>query len=205
MSKKFLNYYFEEADKEYEYKLKFACDDITDEQVEKLESALSKYDLKSITPFSRTPIQEHPLDFPNIKNSRVYITTIKLTYPVSHDMLRQYVAENTCVPLGAVAVYGENDIRDSYTEHMLEIASDEWKENYEPKLGSDHEQEIDVTDLYGDKYNQEFLERELERRKNRKIHKVTNKLITDQVSDDAGVAEKDPGEHGGLSVLGGKG
>lgn len=204
MSKNFLNYYLEEADKEYVYKLKFACDDFSDEQLEKLESALSKFDLKSITPLTRTPIQEHPLDFPNIKNSRVFITTVTLSYPASHDMLRQYVAQCSCVPLVGVAVYSEHDPRDGYTDHMLSIADGSWKESYETLLGAEYEQEEDVSGLYGDAYNKALLDREAEKRKNRRVDVVTNSLIPEQVTDSEGVAASDPGEAGGVSVLGNK-
>jgi hypothetical protein len=204
MSKNFLNYYLEEADKEYVYKLKFACDDFTDEQLDRLESALSKYDLKSITPINRTPIQEHPLDFPNIKNSRVFITTVTLSYPASHDMLRQYVAEHSGVALVGVAVYSQHDARDGYTDHMLALKDGTWKQDYETKLGTDHEQEHDVSGMYGDAYNKAFMEREAAKRKNRRVDVVTNSLIPQQHTDKEGVAEADPGEAGGVSVLGGK-
>lgn len=204
MSKNFLTYYLEEADKEYVYKLKFACDDFTDEMKDKLEMGLERFDLKSIEPFKNTPIQESPLDFPNVRNCKVFVTTITLAYPASHDMLRQYVAEKTGMPMLNIAVYSQHDPREHYTDHLLKLMDDKWREDYVAKLGSDYEEGEDVSGMYGKAYNDAFLSREEEKRKERKTHVVTNDLIPEQVIDNSELQGDDVGEHGGTSVLGGK-
>jgi hypothetical protein len=69
--KKSFTTYVAETKTEYKYVLKFAIHEMADDTVDKLEASLLKYDLKSASKFRKTPIQESPLDFPNIKNTPV--------------------------------------------------------------------------------------------------------------------------------------
>ena len=70
--------YLSDAYPEYKYTVKLAVDKVTDEMLDCMETCLSKYDLKAASKFKDTPIQESPLDFPNIKNSPVFITEITI-------------------------------------------------------------------------------------------------------------------------------
>src|SRR6056297_1589773 len=172
MEKSFNQYYLQESAKEYSYKLKLAAHDVTEEQKDKLESALQKYDLRSISTYKDTPIQQSPLDFPNVKNTKVFVTEIVLGYPVTTDMLRRYVSDKVCMDECCVAVYSGNDPREAYTEQWLERNSEEYKENCKPFLGSDLE-ETEVP-AYGDEYNKNFLADLAAERKERKMHTVEN-------------------------------
>lgn len=203
MAKNFLEYYINESSQEYVYKLKFACDDITDEQKNKLENGLAKFDLKNISEFTNTPIQSHPLDFPNVKNTRVHMVTVTLAYPASLDMLRQLVADYTGINLSLVAAYSQNDPREAYTDHANKLANNDWKKDYVPALGSDYEPS-DHSHLYGEKLKTELMKQHAEKREARRIDIVTNKLIPEQVTDEEGIGGEDVGEAGGMSVLGGK-
>jgi len=103
-SKKFIEY-FAETKKEYEYTLKLAVPQMTDDMIDMLEAALGKYGLKSATAFRKTPIQESPLDFPNVQNMPVFICDIALDYPSSHDFLRTFIGNTLGVSPIAIAVY----------------------------------------------------------------------------------------------------
>jgi hypothetical protein len=160
---------------------------------------LSKYDLKVAEAPRSTPIQEHPLDFPNIKNTRVHTTVVTLSYPATGDALRLAASEHTGVPIGAVAVYPVGDPRETYTED----ATTEEQE-YTPRLGSDYEEGDDVTGLYGKGLTDEVMRIAKEEKDARRVDVVTNSLVPDQVIDDVGVGGDDVGEAGGFSVLGSK-
>ena len=199
MPKTFLQYYLHEADEPYVYKIKFAVDELTDEHMDKLEMALSKYDLKVAEAPRSTPIQEHPIDFPNVKNTRVYTTDVTLGYPASGDALRLVASEHTGVPVANIAVYPVGDPREQYTEDAI---SEE--EEYTPRLGSDYEEGEDVSGLYGKKLTDEVARIAKDKKESRRTDVVTNSLIPDQVIDDLGVGGDDVGEAGGFSVLGRK-
>src|SRR4249920_3759655 len=81
VEKKSFTNYVAENKTEYKYVLKFAVNEMTDEMIDLIEAGLAKYDLKSASSFRKTPIQESPLDFPNVKFTPVFICDITLGYP----------------------------------------------------------------------------------------------------------------------------
>lgn len=201
MEKSFNEYYLLESAKEYKYKLKFAAQEVTEEQKDKLESALQKYDLRSVATYKETPIQESPLDFPNVRNTKVFVTEIVLGYPVTTDMLRRYIADKACMNEQNVAVYSANDPREVYTTEWLERQSADYKESYKPYLGSDPE-ETEVPP-YGDEHNKNLLAELEAERKERKIHNVENPLMPKQKTDSTPAAKK-PESEKSFSILGNK-
>lgn len=175
--------YVSETKTEYKYVLKFAVNDMTDSMIDTIESSLKKYDLKAASAFRKTPIQESPLDFPNVKNTAVYICNITLGYPGSLDFLRTYICSNLGISTANLAVYSENDPRQIETDLYLERTSDKFKSEYKTSLGSDYENSDYVP--YGEKYNSEFL-RELDKvNKERAVTTVENPLSPAATTDHA--------------------
>lgn len=181
VQKSFISYVAENK-KEYKYVLKFAVNEMPDSQIDILESCLTKYELKEASAFRKTPIQESPLDFPNIKNTPVFICNITLGYPGSLDFLRTYVCNNLGISPSQLAVYSENDPRQIETDLFLERNSPEFKEKYKTALGSDYEESGDK-DMYGEKYNLSFL-KELDKvKKERNTVVVENPLSPKETTD----------------------
>ena len=171
---------------EYKYVLKFAVHDMPSEMVDKLEDCLKKYDLNKASAFKSTPIQSNPLDFPNVKNTPVFICDISMGYPASLDFLRTYICNSLEISPELLAVYSENDPRQIETDLYVDRNSEEYKKNYKAKLGSDYEET--EKPAYGEEYNISFLQ-ELERvKKERKVTVVDNALSpaakTDATSKD---------------------
>jgi len=174
VEKKSFTSYVAATKSDYKYVLKFAIHEMTNEMIDMLESCLKKYDLKQASAFRKTPIQESPLDFPNIKNTAVHICDLTLGYPGSLDFLRTYICNNMGISPQQLAVYSENDPRQIETDLYLDRNSPEFKEKYKTHLGSDYE-ESDAP-AYGEKYNTSFL-KELEKvSKERSVITVENPL-----------------------------
>lgn len=169
--------YVAEVKTEYKYVLKFAVNEMTDVMIDQLEAGLAKYDVKSASSFRKTPIQESPLDFPNVKNTAVFICDLTLGYPGSLDFLRTYICNCMGISPAQVAVYSENDPRQIETDLYLDRNSEEYKKKYKTRLGSDYEEvEGAEAEKYGEKYNTSFL-KELEQvRKEREVVTVENPL-----------------------------
>ena len=179
--KKSFGRYVAETATEYNYVLKFAVHDMTDKMVDCLETCLKKYDLKTASAFSKTPIQESPLDFPNVKNTEVYICKITMGYPASLDFLRTFICNNLNISPALLAVYSECDPRQIETDLYVDRTSPEYKKSYKARLGADYED----TDhpVYGTEYNIGFLQ-ELEKvRKEREVTIALNPLSQAEVSD----------------------
>ena len=173
--------YVAESKAEYNYVLKFAVHDMTDQMIDMLESCLKKYDLKSASAFRKMPIQESPLDFPNIKNTEVFICDLTLGYPGSLDFLRTYLCSCMGISPQQLAVYSENDPRQIETDLYVDRNSKEFKTKYKTTLGSDYENE--EVPAYGEKYNTSFL-KELEKvAKERSITTVINTLSQEEQTD----------------------
>ena len=181
--KSFVNY-VAEVKTEYKYILKFAVNEMTDSMIDTLEASLAKYDLKSASAFRKTPIQESPLDFPNVKNTAVYICDLVLGYPGSLDFLRTYICNNLGISPALLAVYSNNDPRQIETDLYIDRNSPEYRKNYKTRLGSDYEEVPDAEqEAYGEKYNTSFL-KELEQvRKDREKVVVENPLSPAEAID----------------------
>lgn len=174
--------YVAEVKTDYRYVLKFAVHEMSDSMIDILESSLKKYDLKEASKFRTTPIQESPLDFPNVKNTEVYICDVTLGYPASLDFLRIYVCNALGISPAQLAVYSNNDPRQIETDLYVDRTSPEYREKYKTRLGSDYEPE-DNQNLVGEKHNMEFL-KELEKvRKERKNVTVENPLSPKETTD----------------------
>lgn len=200
MEKSFNEYYLTESAKEYKFKLKLAVPELTAEQKDRLEVALQRYDLRSLGTFKETPIQESPLDFPNVKNTKVFISELVLGYPATIEMLRLYVSEKTGVNEQSVAIYNENDPRETYTQQWLERMSPEYKASYKPYLGSDPEP-TEVPE-YGEAYNKKFLDQLKKERDEREMHVVENPLSPKQTIDNKDLHGEMPTPPTSFSILG---
>lgn len=178
---KTFTHYIAETKTDYKYVLKFAVNEMTSQMIDTLESALAKYDLTQASKFKSTPIQENPLDFPNVKNTAVFICDVTLEYPASLDFLRIYICNSLGISPELLAVYSENDPRQIETDLYIERSSPEYKEKYKTRLGSDYEET--PAPAYGEKYNTDFL-KELEKvSKERQVTIIDNALSPKQATD----------------------
>ena len=203
MTSQFRDYYLVESAKDYTYRIKFAINDLTADQKGALEDALAKFDLRSISKFTDSPIQQSPLDFPNVRNSKVYVCEIVLGYPVTTDELRMYISDKVAINQQEIAVYNAYDPRDDYNEQrQAQLAGKD--ANYVARMGTDQQadEQSEAVD-YGKDYNDKFLTELDDERKERPVVEVENPLMQKTAVDNTSVATPDVGEAGGFSVLGG--
>jgi len=202
MTSQFRDYYLVESAKDYTYRIKLAVNDLTADQKGALEDALAKFDLRSIGKFTDSPIQQSPLDFPNVRNSKVYVCEVVLGYPVTTDELRMYISDKVAINQQEIAVYNAYDPRDNYNDEAIAItANEEDRADYVAQLGTEYE--ADEKPDYGKDYNDKFLAELEEERKERPVVEVENPLMQKTAVDNTSVATPDVGENGGYSPLGG--
>ena len=202
MTSLYRDYYLAESAKEYTYRIKFAVNDLSADQKGALEDALAKFDLRSIGKFTDSPIQQSPLDFPNVRNSKVFVAEVVLGYPVTVDELRMYISDKVAINQQEIAVYNNYDPRDEYNDQRVaQLAGKD--ADYVARLGTEYEAD-EKTD-YGKDYNDKFLKELDDERKERPVVEVENPLMQPTAVDNTSVATPDVGENGGYSVIGGKG
>ena len=154
--------YLIESEQEYTFRLKVACE-CDDEMLDKIESSLDKWDLKSLSKPKQTPIQEHPMDFQTLKNTDVKIMDAVLQYPATADQIYQYVSETVGIPLSHMVVINKDHPEEIAREEALKEEGEEYVAKLEDSEYKDAG-DVKVDDNYGDKYNENML-KDLETRK----------------------------------------
>lgn len=143
-----------ESTKQYGFRIKVAGT-LTDEQVDRLEAALEKWGLQSLSKPKVTPIQKHPVDFANLKEVEVSIMDVMLDYPVTPQEIITRMSEYCTVTPDHIRVFSDYDL--SQAELDLEVEKKEDGEiPYEVQLTAPYpksEKNLPV----GDKYTQQVL------------------------------------------------
>lgn len=186
----FSNYLFKRT-KEYKFTIKIACDDLSEEQKNMLETCLTKFNLKDMSEYRETPIQSNPLDFPNVRNTRVYIVDVTVEYPTTPDVMQNYVAEKLGLSRMEIAVYTENDPRHVYTDEWLErmcYDKDE-DEEYEPRLSTPENWE---EGKYGQEVIDDVMNNHKDKREQRRVDYFYNNLSKEQEIDKDSHVDADP-------------
>ncbi len=142
--------YLVENEQTYNFRIKMA-ENLSDETMDALESALQKYEIKSISKPKKTPIQEHPMDFQTLQNAEVFIMDAELTYPVTAHQLYEYITQTVGVPASHLVVINQ--------DHPEEMAREEAikEEEYESVLETDYADADNSKASFGDEYNENML------------------------------------------------
>jgi hypothetical protein len=83
---------------------------------EKLEMSLKKYDISKISTGKKTPIQERPLDFPQLQNTEVTYFDVELNYPTTSQVMQEYVGHCCNVLQSHIIVRNPNEPQELYQE-----------------------------------------------------------------------------------------
>tara|TARA_B100001057_G_scaffold479887_1_gene552082 strand:+ start:18689 stop:19249 length:561 start_codon:yes stop_codon:yes gene_type:complete len=121
--------YLTEAKKEYKFSIGIAGP-MPEGFEDRMEEALNKYSVNSISPGKRTPIQEKPLDFPQLSNMEVNYFEVSLAYPTTPQVLEEYIPMICGVAKTHLIVRTENDPRIEYQDTKEENP-------YQPKLDTE--------------------------------------------------------------------
>lgn len=168
--------YIDSTKKEYKYTIKIATPVMSADMKGVLEGCLQKYHLNTMSAFKETPLQESPLDFPQLKNTKVFISDITMSYPATPDFLRKYVSSYLGITEGQIAVYTENDPRHCLTDEAVEKADP----NYQPDLNLSEPMKFEAEPAYGEAYNSGFLKELAAHAAEQKSEPITNTLIPAQ-------------------------
>ena len=146
-----------ESTKSYQVRIKVAGE-LPEGFDAKLKEMMKKYETVSFKKTATTPIQEHPHEFPRIKNKEVNIYDAEAMYPISFQQLEQVISEAFGIAQDHIRVKHPADP----TEEQVEDAE------YVTKLSTDPEYKDDTSigkPLYGDEYNMSLFKELLKTRK----------------------------------------
>ena len=139
--------YLAESVKDYSLVLRFACK-LEDNDVDRIERFLGKYDLRTMTRVTTTPISKTSIYFKDVENAEVSKVEIKTGYPMAADILRQQLA----------------DLLEMNITHIL-VHKPDWQpeeeeavpENEKALLDSEYDDASDDGKNYGKKFVTDFL------------------------------------------------
>lgn len=107
--------YLTESEKVYSFKVGVAGE-LPEGFENTLETALKKFGVKNMTPGKKTPIQERPLDFPQLENVDVTYYEVDLHYPTTSHVLQEYVGQCCGISQSHVIVRNPNEPQELYQQ-----------------------------------------------------------------------------------------
>lgn len=150
-----------ESKKSYPFKIAVAGE-LAEDFSNHLETALKKFGVDNLSNGKKTPIQERPLDFPNLQNVEVTYFDAELTYPTTPQVLRGYLA--SCCGVTEANVMARR--ADEPLERYQEEASDE---PYESMLNTEDMGGESAQESVGDNRVMDLL-KELEKARKERAH-----------------------------------
>ena len=84
--------YLAESSKSYDFKIKVAGQ-LSDDFASRMETALAKFEVASMSAGKKTPIMTMPLDFPSLSNEEVTIFDVTTNYPASVNVMKEYLSD----------------------------------------------------------------------------------------------------------------
>jgi phosphoketolase len=111
--------YLIESKKTYKFKVGIAGD-LPEGFADRMETALERFSLVNMSNGKKTPIQESPLDFPQLKNTDVTYYEVEVNYPTTSQVLAEYLGNVCTVPRSNIIVRNP----DEPIERIKEIKDD---------------------------------------------------------------------------------
>ena len=108
-----------EAKKVYPFKIGIAgelpegCEDM-------MKTCLEKYGVNNISAGKKTPIQERPLDFPQLQNMEVTYFETELNYPTTSQVLQEYLGQCCGIDQSYIIVRNPMEPQEQYQEETLD-------------------------------------------------------------------------------------
>ena len=97
-----------ESRKTYKFIVRIA-NELPEGCMEQMKQALGKFDLVNLSSPKRTPIQERPLDFPQLQNTEIHTFEAEVNYPTTSQVLHNYLTSNCGVAPGHMIVRAEGE------------------------------------------------------------------------------------------------
>lgn len=148
---KSFKHYLTESKKVYEFKVKIAGD-LPQGFDKALKLSLAKFNVESVSKATRTPIQESPVDFPQVKHKEVTVFSVGLSYPTTSPIVKQAISQILNIEESRVLVRTNSEDAEAVMNAESLLAPD----GDGALLGTEYEAS-DNQALVGDKHAMSFL------------------------------------------------
>jgi hypothetical protein len=159
--------YLAEAVKTYHARIKIAGD-LPENFESALKQYMEKYEVIQFKKSASTPVQEHPHEFPRIKNKEVNIYDVETSYPLGYQQLESVLKDE----FG----FAGDHIRVKHPTDPTEIKPEE--KEYETKLtDTEYKDAGETPNLYGDEYNMTMFKELMKTRKEDDTHQGEGEIV----------------------------
>lgn len=112
-----------EAKKVYEFKIGIAGE-LPDSCEQTMRSALEKFQIDNMSAGKKTPIQERPLDFPQLQNMEVTYFEVAVNYPTTTQILQEYLGKCCGIDQSYIIVRKPGEPQEQYQQEVEQTEYD---------------------------------------------------------------------------------
>lgn len=120
-----------ESKKTYSFKIGLAGE-LPEDVADRLKTALGRYVIVNMSSGKKTPIQERPLEFPNLQNTEITYYDVELEYPTTNAVLEEYLGHSCSMPASHIRV------RNAHDPLVVDQKTVDTNEPYQPLLTTEH-------------------------------------------------------------------
>lgn len=99
--------YLTESKKTYKFKIGVAGE-LPEGINERMRNMLEKFKVVNLSAGKKTPIQEKPLDFPQLKNEEVTYWNVEIEYPTTVEIMKQHLGDTCSIHKSHIVVHNPN-------------------------------------------------------------------------------------------------
>ena len=147
---KSLKQYLAESEKTYEFRLRTVAE-MSDEQLDKLERYLARYNVESVSAPKTSIIQRSPAGFGDIGPAAVTTIEIATKLPCTPNVMQEEIAAATGVSIGSIRVYNKAEC----DERIDEVETDDEAESKSVLADADYSEQEKV--VHEDNYGNDFV------------------------------------------------
>ena len=151
---KSLKQYLAESEKTYNFRLRTVAE-MSDDQLDKLEKHLARYNVESVSEPKTSIIQRSPAGFGDIGPSAVSTLEIVTHLPCTPNVMQEEVAASTGISIGAIRVYNEGEFIDE--EEDLENATDDESKSVLADADYSEAEKVEHKDNFGNEFVSNFV------------------------------------------------
>lgn len=155
--------YLKESKQSYKFRVKLA-QELSDEQIDKIERHLGKYDVKSVSAPKKLMLQSTPYDFPTLRGYEIFVMEFETDRVASAFQIQVELSNLLGLGEGLMKVRSEHEPLEKQEQSALE-GSDKEAESLLADGNYSEAEKLNGEDYYGDKYNTKFVQELLALRK----------------------------------------
>jgi hypothetical protein len=155
--------YLQESKQTYTFRIKLA-NPISDENMDRIERHLAKYDVASVSAPKKLMLQSTPYDFPQLRGYEIHVIEFVTNLPASAYQIQTEIQSLLGLSDGFMKVRSDKEPLEQQEQQSLGGAA-EVAESVLADADYKDAEKVDGSDYFGDKYNTKFVQELLKLRK----------------------------------------